>query len=50
MAGIEQGVRDIMNKMEEVKNNINQLTEDMVRSWLKISFMRKHIVDWRLKN
>ena len=24
-----------MNKMEEVKNNINQLTEDMVRSWLK---------------
>ena len=35
MAGIEQGVRDIMNKMEEVKNNINQLTEDMVRSWLK---------------
>jgi len=35
MAGIEQGVRDIMDKMEEVKNNINQLTEDMVRSWLK---------------
>ena len=34
MAGIEQGVRDIMNKMEEVKNNINQLTEDMVRSWI----------------
>ena len=35
MAGIEQGVRDIMNKMEEVKNNINQLTEDMIRSWLR---------------
>ena len=35
MAGTEQGVRDIMKKMEEVKNNINQLTEDMVRSWLK---------------
>lgn len=35
MAGIEQGVLDIMNKIEEVKNNINQLTEDMVRSWLK---------------
>ncbi|MBR4793515.1 MAG: MjaI family restriction endonuclease [Bacteroidaceae bacterium] len=35
MAGIEQGVRDIMNKMEEVRNNINKLNEDMVRSWLK---------------
>lgn len=35
MAGIEQGVRDIMQKMEEVKTNINQLTEDKVRAWLK---------------
>ena len=35
MSGIEQGVRDIMQKMEEVKANINQLTEDKVRAWLK---------------
>lgn len=35
MAGIEQGVRDIMSKMEEVKNNINLLTEEKVCSWLK---------------
>lgn len=35
MAGIEQGVQEIMQKMEEVKHNINQLTEDKVRSWLK---------------
>lgn len=35
MAGIEQGVLDIMNKMKEVKNNINQITEEEVRSWLK---------------
>jgi len=35
MAGIEQGVQDIMHKMEEVKNNINQLSEEKVRAWLK---------------
>lgn len=35
MAGIEQGVQDIMRKMEEVKDNINLLTEDKVRLWLK---------------
>lgn len=35
MAGIEQGVRDIMAKMEEVKNNISQLTEENVRAWLE---------------
>lgn len=35
MAGVEQGVQDIMNKILEIKNNINLLTEDMVRSWLK---------------
>lgn len=35
MAGIEQGVRDIIEKMDEVKNCINQLTEDKIRSWLE---------------
>jgi len=35
MAGIEQGVQDIMQKMKEVKNNINQLSEENVRSWLQ---------------
>lgn len=35
MAGIEQGVQDIMLKIEEVKNNINQLTEEKIRSWLE---------------
>lgn len=35
MAGVEQGVQDIMCKIEEVKNNINQLTEEKIRLWLK---------------
>ena len=35
MNGIEQGVHDIMAKMDEVKNNINQLTEKKVQSWLE---------------
>ena len=35
MAGIDQGVEDIMNKLEEVKKNINSLTEDNIREWLE---------------
>lgn len=35
MAGIEQGVKDIIQKIDEVMNNINLLTEDDVRNWLK---------------
>ena len=35
MAGIGQGVKDIMLKIEEVKKNIDLLTEDKVRSWLE---------------
>ena len=35
MAGIDQGVEDIMNKLEEVKNNINKLTKNNIREWLE---------------
>ena len=35
MAGIDQGVEDIMNKLEEVKRNINGLTRDDILKWLE---------------
>lgn len=35
MAGIDQGVEDIMNKLEEVKKSINDLTKDDVLKWLE---------------
>lgn len=50
MNGIEQGVHDIMAKMDEVKNNINQLTEKKFNLGLKIWFMKKLIVVLKLKS
>ena len=35
MAGIDQGVEDIMKKLEEVKKSINGLTKDDVLKWLE---------------
>lgn len=35
MAGIDQGVEDITNKLEEVKKNINGLTKDDIIKWLE---------------
>lgn len=35
MAGIDQGIRDIMSKLEEVKTSINSLTQEDIRAWLE---------------
>lgn len=35
MAGIDQGVEDIVSKLEEVKTNINKLTKENIREWLE---------------
>ena len=35
MAGIDQGVEDIISKLEEFKKNINKLTKEDIRKWLE---------------
>ena len=35
MAGIDQGVADIMQKLEDVKKSIDSLTQEGIRAWLE---------------
>jgi len=35
MAGIEQGIKDIRDKLEEVKNKIEHLSDKVIKQWLE---------------